>query len=78
MPDPNDITLTQAEQIGDHLMPKFELALQRKLEPIETRLAAIEQSEAKRSRGYHALTSAATFIGTIFSVSILDLVKGKQ
>ena len=76
MPDEtDDITLRQAKQIGDHLMPRFELSLQQKLDPIEGRLDAIERREANRSRGYHAFTAVATWVGTLLFGSVWERLR---
>jgi hypothetical protein len=65
----DDITLRQAGQIAEHLMPRFELALQQKLEPLEARIAAIEGVWKTAGWAWHAVTAAVTFILTVFGGS---------
>jgi hypothetical protein len=67
----DDITIAQAKAIGDHLMPRFELAMQQKLQPIEERLAAIEGVCRVVGRAYHAVTAAVTFVTTVVGGWIL-------
>jgi hypothetical protein len=61
----DDVTVRQAQQTGDYLLPKIELLLNTKLDPVVGRLESLETWRRNLGRGWKVLVMFLSFLGSL-------------